>query len=172
MKKDLWLINNACSNHLTSDESQFTTLDRSYGSKVEIVDGSFLRILGKGTVAVETQQGKKFISNVYFVLDANQNLLSVGQLTQNNYDILFKDKFCTIFDPKGEEILTVEIRNKCYPIDWQQSDHAFFSCVNDSELWHNRFGHVNFSSLQTMVTKELVTGLPKIAKPDTVCKIC
>ncbi|WRX13419.1 Integrase [Theobroma cacao] len=65
MKKDLWLIDSACSNHLTGDESQFTTLYRSY-----------------------------------------------------------------------------------------------------------RFGHLNFNSLQTMAAKELVTRLPKIAKPDTVCKIC
>lgn len=71
------------------------------------------------TVAVETQLGNKFIFNVYFVLKANQNQFSVGQLTESQYALLFKDKYCIIFDPKGDKVLTVEMKNKCYPIDWK-----------------------------------------------------
>ncbi|XP_021287633.1 uncharacterized protein LOC110419078 [Herrania umbratica] len=116
-KKSKWLIDSAYSNHLIGDESQFTTLDRSYRARVEIGNGSFLKIVGVGTVAVETKLGSKYISNVYLVLEASQNLLNVGQLTESNYVLLFKDKHCIVSDSNGDMVFTVQMRNKCYLID-------------------------------------------------------
>ncbi|WRX29096.1 protein of unknown function DUF4219 - like 9 [Theobroma cacao] len=116
-------------------------------------------ILGIGTVVVETQDGNKYIFDVYFVPNTSQNLLSVRQLIENHYALLFKDKYCAIFDHKGEEVLIVEIRNKCYLIDWKHIEQkALFSAALDSKLWHKRLGHINYNSLQVMTTKELVEG--------------
>ncbi|EOY07279.1 Uncharacterized protein TCM_021747 [Theobroma cacao] len=115
---------------------------------------------------VETQSGNKYISNVFFVFEANQNLLSVGQLSQSHYALLFKDKSCIIFNPKGEEVLTVKMRNKCFPIDCKHAEHkAYFNAINESELWHRRLSYVDNNSLQNMASHQLVEGLPKITKP-------
>lgn len=157
---------------MTGDETQFTTLDRSFRARVEIGNGVFLKILGTGIVAVETQAGTKYITNVYYVPKANQNLLSVGQLAENHYALLFKDTYCTIFDPRGAQILIIEMKNKCYSVDWKTTRHnALFGSVIDSELY-NCMGHVNYDSLQRMFSQNIVDGLPKIVKPNHVYKIC
>lgn len=42
---------------------------------------------------------------------------------------------------------------------------------NDSELWHLRYGHLNFKGLKLLGQKGMVTGLPKINSFD-LCESC
>jgi hypothetical protein len=53
-------------------------------------------VKGKGTVAIEGHTGLKLISNVLYVSEINQNLLSVGQLLEKGYKVLFEDNHCLI----------------------------------------------------------------------------
>ena len=42
---------------------------------------------------------------------------------------------------------------------------------SDIDLWHKRFGHVNFMRLPEMQTKNIVFGLPKFTgQNDQVCE--
>jgi transposase InsO family protein len=40
------------------------------------------------------------------------------------------------------------------------------------ELWHKRYGHLNFRSLSDLNSKNLVNGLPKIGVRNSICDIC
>jgi hypothetical protein len=40
------------------------------------------------------------------------------------------------------------------------------------KLWHERFGHLNYSSLQQLCNKHMVTGLILISNNDGVCANC
>nr|GMC71630.1 Retrovirus-related Pol polyprotein from transposon RE1 [Ipomoea batatas] len=79
---DSWLIDSGCTNHMTNDRELFKELDKTTVSKVKIGNGVFLPIKGKGTVAIQSLTGVKYISNVLYVPDIDQNLLSVGQLIE------------------------------------------------------------------------------------------
>jgi hypothetical protein len=52
--------------------------------------------------------------------------------------------------------------------------HQFFvSCSNDfSKLWHERFGHLNYRSLQQLCNQQIVIGLPIVSCRDGVCASC
>ena len=42
---------------------------------------------------------------------------------------------------------------------------------SDIDLWHKRFGHVNFPRLREMQTKNIIFGLPKFrGRNDQVCE--
>lgn len=86
-------------NHMTSDEKFFRELDSSIKSRVRIGNGEYLPVIGKGTVAIESYKGTKLIYEVLFVPELDQNLLSVGQLLENGFKLLFEDKVCLISDP-------------------------------------------------------------------------
>ncbi|XP_021297300.1 uncharacterized protein LOC110426416 [Herrania umbratica] len=106
-ERNTWLIDSGCSNHLTGNDQLFTKLDRNFRARVRIGNGIYLKIMGIGTVVVETVNCTKYISEVHYVPEVTQNLPSVGQLAENHYTLLFKEQFCTIFDPSGDEsILT------------------------------------------------------------------
>ena len=43
---------------------------------------------------------------------------------------------------------------------------------NLSKLWHERFGHLNYRSLQQLCKGNMVTGLPMVSCKDGVCSGC
>jgi hypothetical protein len=46
-------------------------------------------------------------------------------MMEKNYSLHFKDKKCTILDPTGSKLMTVEMRGKSFPIEWKQPTMAF-----------------------------------------------
>lgn len=75
---ECWLIDSGCTNHMTNDEGLFKELDRSATSRVKIRNGDYIPVKGKGTMAIEIFIGTMLISEVLYVPNINQNLLSVG----------------------------------------------------------------------------------------------
>jgi hypothetical protein len=99
-----WLIDSGCTNHMTYDKGLFKELVNAESSKVRIGDGSYLAVKGRGTIAIEGCSGTKLVSDVLFVPEINQNLLSVGQLVEKGYKLLFENKMCQIKDSGGQDL--------------------------------------------------------------------
>jgi len=53
-------------------------------SKVRIGNGDLIVVEGKGIVAIERYAGTKLIHDVLYVLEIDQDLLSVGQLVEKD----------------------------------------------------------------------------------------
>jgi hypothetical protein len=99
--------------------------------------------------------------------------LSVGQLLEKGYSVVFKDKHCSISDPAGLEIFTIKMKGKSFSLDWMEEESAaFLSTTNQSELWHKRLGHFNQATLMQMQKKKMVQGMPKLDEEITVCSSC
>lgn len=158
---------------MTSEIATFKKLDKSYNSRVKIGSGEFLEVKGKGEISVETPAGTKLISEVLYVPDIDQNLLSVGQMLEKQYSLLFKNKTCTIMDPAGNELMQVKMKDRSFSLRWNKLNaHAFSSSVDESTLWHRRFGHFNFDALKHMYDKCLVQNMPVVLSPIEVCDVC
>ena len=91
-------------------------LESAKGS-VKLADKIKLEIVGKGTVAIEAPKGTKFIQDVLLVPDLDQNLLSVGQMLEQDYMLLFKDKKYVVFESSGQEVITVEMIKRSFPLN-------------------------------------------------------
>ncbi|KAL4388598.1 hypothetical protein GQ457_09G027370 [Hibiscus cannabinus] len=172
-KLEAWLIDSGCTHHMTPHLDLFKVLNKSYKSRVKIGDGSFVEVKGKGDAAVETSSGTKIISDVLFVPEISQSLLSVGQLLEKNYNLHFHDRVCDVFDKNGVKMLTVKMIGRSFPIKWKQTEvQAFTSIADKYSLWHRRLGHFNFSSLKYMSSKGLVKDMPVVCENTTVCEVC
>ncbi|KAG6535405.1 hypothetical protein ZIOFF_000377 [Zingiber officinale] len=78
-----------------------------------------IQVEGKGTIAMETSDGKvKLLYNVYFVPSLAHSLLSVGQLMMGGYAIVFDNRACVISDKdSGKSIVSVQMtENKMFPL--------------------------------------------------------
>ena len=75
---NVWYIDSGCSNHTTGDESLFVNMDASSIFQVKMGNGALVETKGKGTIAIETKKGTKYIQDVLLVPDLAQNLLRVG----------------------------------------------------------------------------------------------
>ncbi|KAK2437238.1 protein MAIN-LIKE [Trifolium repens] len=135
---------------MAHDEELFKELDKTIASKVTIGNGENVDVKGKGVVAVETDSGTKYISDVLFVPELNQNLLSVGQMVEKHYTLHFKDMKCTIFDPVGCELMSIKMRNRSFPIEWKETAiHASSSVVDASNKTKTRVENLQGQSSET-----------------------
>ena len=109
-KCDVWFVDSGCSNYMTGDENIFAILDASSNSQVKMGNGALVQAKGKGTIAVETKRGTRYISDVLLVSDLEQNLLSVGQMVEHGYVVHFEDDTCKIYEKRGSKQMVATIK--------------------------------------------------------------
>ncbi|KAK2996036.1 hypothetical protein RJ640_002196 [Escallonia rubra] len=118
---EMWFLDSGCSNHMAREKSIFLDMDSTVNTKVKLGNGSIVQAQGKGTIGVQTKQGTRFIRDVLLVPDLEHNLLSLGQLLENDYTLQFQDKCCIIYDKKGSKDVVTKIKmekNRSFPINF------------------------------------------------------
>lgn len=147
---DSWLLDSGCTNHLCNKLLKF--LDDTYKSKVKVGNSEAVEVKGRGTVSISTISGIKTISDVLYTPDMSQNLLSVGQMLENNYSLYFKNRECVVSDPSGVELFYVKMSNIMFSIDWEKITEQAYTITSQTctNLWHK---------IQTYGTKGLVTSI-------------
>ena len=93
-----WYIDSGCSNHMTGDERLLVNVQKNLTSKVKMGTGEIVQVAGKGTLVIETKLGRKHIQEVMLVLGLEENLLSVGQMMEHGYYLLFGGDVVNVFD--------------------------------------------------------------------------
>ncbi|KAG7626028.1 hypothetical protein ISN45_At03g022050 [Arabidopsis thaliana x Arabidopsis arenosa] len=96
--EDSWRISCSNSNHITSHEKFFTTLDRSRKARIRFTNGSTTMAEGTGDVTIMTQEGKKTIKNVLYAPGLVGNALSVSQMLRSGLEARMDRERCTIWD--------------------------------------------------------------------------
>nr|CAH66391.1 OSIGBa0134J07.9 [Oryza sativa] len=174
-KDDVWVIDSGCTNHMAADPNLFREMDSLYHAKIHMGNGSIAQSEGKGTVAVQTADGPKFIKDVLLVPDLKQNLLSIGQLLEHGYAVYFEDFSCKILDRKNNRLvakINME-KNRNFLLRMNHTTQmALRSEVDISDLWHKRMGHLNYRALKLLRTKGMVQGLPFITLKSDPCEGC
>lgn len=146
-----WLIDSGCTSHMTKYLSFFTSIDRSIQPKVKLGNGEVVQAKGKGTIAINTKKGTKMITNVLYIPELDQNLLSVAQMLRNGYAVAFKEKFCFITNVHGTEIAKLKMNGNSFYLKLDLvEDHVFSAKIDESIVWHKRYGHFNLKSLKFM----------------------
>jgi hypothetical protein len=176
-KNNIWFLDSGCSNHMTPEKEIFLDIDTSFHSKVKMGNGAVVDVKGKGNVGVETKRGLKKIREVLFVPELDQNLLSIGQLMEHDYALHFEGRTCTIYDEGREKLVVAEVKmapNRSFPLTFKYAKDMALkaSLLDESWLWHRRFGHLNFQSLKLLHQKNMVQGLPIISEKNEVCEGC
>ncbi|KAL4318060.1 hypothetical protein GQ457_18G019390 [Hibiscus cannabinus] len=168
-----WLIDSGCTNHMTHDKELFRELKPTHITKVRIGNGEYISVKGKGTVAVTSCSGTKLIHDVLFVPEIQQNLLSVGQLIEKGFKVVFKDKYCHIRDAANQDIFKVTMEGKSFILNpLEEEQIAFPIKENITEVWHKRLGHYHHQGLLQMNFKMMTNDLPELDDQISSCKAC
>ena len=117
--------------------------------------GDLVPATRKETLVVETKQWRRYIEEVLLVPGMDRNLLSVGQMMEHGYYILFGGNKAIIFDDaRLENVLAKVIMkgNRCFPLSLESLIPATRRALvmESSRTWHNRLGHLNFDSMIKM----------------------
>jgi transposase InsO family protein len=175
---DELLIDSGASYHMAKDKAIFSALNECNTKKIFVGDDRSLSVVGSGTVQVDNGH----FNDVLCVPSLSCNFLSVYQITHSGegktvefsrHQVVIKD----LKDPK--HVLVTGIADditKLYKFDNFGSSTfslVFVAHSDDlSKLWHERFGHLNYHSLQQLCNQHMVTGLPLVSCRDGVCVGC
>ena len=147
-------------------KNMFTELDESVNRHVSFGDSSKVDVKGKDKIFIQLKDGShKFISNIYYIPEMKNNILSLGQLLEKGYDMHMKNRSLFLRDQKNNLIVHVQMtKNRTFMLNIK---HVDTKCLNASVkdclwLWDLRFDHLHFGGLKQLSSKKMVKGLPHI----------
>nr|GFA50861.1 putative ribonuclease H-like domain-containing protein [Tanacetum cinerariifolium] len=181
--KDKGVIDSGCSRHITENMSYLSNFKELNGGYVAFGGNpKGGKITGKGKI----KTGKLDFDDVYFVKELKFNLFSVLQMCEKKNSVLFTNTECIILSsdfklPDASQVLLrVPRENNMYNVNLKNIiPSGDLTCLfakatlDESNLWHKRLGHVNFKTINKLVNRNLVRGLPyKVFTNDNSCVAC
>lgn len=165
------------SNHMSGDKRWFTDIDEKYRHSVKLGNNMRMPVIGKGNIKIVVDGVTQVISDVFYVPELKNNLLSIGQLQERGLAILIKEGTCRVYHSKRGLIMQSQMTaNRMFVIFAKvttQDQVCFKSTFEDkTELWHRRFSHLSHKGLRTLQYKQMVKGLPQIKAASKVCEHC
>ena len=136
---------------------------------VTCANNSSYPVKGVGKVVLNSAHGGSFIlSHILYVPGIKKNLISVPAVALGGLDVKFSGHKCTVYDLEdaGTIVASGTLRKGLYRLDhYAASTHDAMAVVSteeraNAELWHARFGHLNFKSLQRLYAHEMVLDMP------------
>lgn len=137
---------------MTSHESLLVNVDRNVTIRITMGNGQIVKAIANGTLMIETKNGTKHIKEVMLMTRLDENLLSVKQMMQHGYVLLFGDAKVAIFEDRRLEnyvVTTQMIGNRCFPLLMENMNSTTLKATIEENawVWHMRLGHLNFQRL-------------------------
>ncbi|GJT48589.1 integrase, catalytic region, zinc finger, CCHC-type containing protein [Tanacetum coccineum] len=133
----LWIVDSGCSKHMTGNLKLLSNFVEKFMGTVRFGNDNFVAITGYGDYV----QDNLTICHVYYVEDFGHNLFS------------------------GEDLLTGSRKSNLYTISISKMATSSPICLMSKDtstkswLWHLRFSHLNFGTINQLSKIELVDGL-------------
>lgn len=85
---------------------------------------------------VSTNEGTKKVKDIYYNPNLKHNLLSVGQMMEQNYKLMFEDAQCKIYDKSHDNRLVTNvlmIKNILFPLKFGENDANLANVAIDNK---------------------------------------
>ncbi|HEY5235618.1 MAG TPA: GAG-pre-integrase domain-containing protein, partial [Rhabdochlamydiaceae bacterium] len=131
---------------MTGNKTLLRDFQGSSGPRVTFGDNSTGSTEGYGVFL----HGLVKFGKVAYVNGLKHNLISIGQLCDADYKVLFDKVQGTIFNVLGAVVLIAPRRKGVYLMDLSsaptEKETCFYSKANEeiNWLWHKRLSHLNF----------------------------
>ena len=102
------------------------------------------------------------------------NLLSISQLCDQDFLVLFSKGKCIVMDKSGKKLISgVRTLDNCYGLVLNANIVCNSICLPNEDLWHQQVGHVSYKHLSIVSKHESVLGIPKLSRvSNVVCRPC
>ncbi|GJU48419.1 integrase, catalytic region, zinc finger, CCHC-type containing protein [Tanacetum coccineum] len=171
----LWIIDSGCSKQMTGNLKLLRNFVEKFMGTVRFGNDNFVAITGYGDYV----QGNLTICHVYYVEGLRHNLFSVGQFCDGDLEVAFRLNTCFVRNLEGGDLLTGSREYNLYTIPISEMAASSPVCLmskatsTKSWLWHRRFSHLKFGTINQLSKNELVDGLPRFKyDKDHLCSAC
>ena len=167
----LWYLDSGCSRHMTGDQSLFKVFESNKNGNVSFGDGSKSQIKGKGIISLS---GLLDIANVLYVEGLRVNLLSISQICDQDFMVLFSKGKCLVMNESGKKLISgVRTLDNCYGLVPDVDIVCNSIRLLNEDLWHQWMGHASYKHLSIVSKHEPMLGIPKLSRmSNVVCGPC
>ena len=149
---------------MTGDKALLSQFIEKAGPIITFGDNSKGYTVGYGCLEI----GNVVINDIALVDGLKHNLLSVSQFSDRGFKVDFDMMVCNIYHKKDGSLSLKGVRKgSLFVADLRSTKkdkiYCFYSktTVGDIMLWHRKFSHLNFKTMNMLMKKELVRGLPQ-----------
>jgi len=130
-----------------------------------------------GNVTIQGKDGKKAVKEkVLYVPGMKCNVMSVGQLIEKVYLITMENDTLKLYNPEKKPILQSNLtKNRIFKTNIVLKEETCYKASvkdQESELWHKRYGHLNYRSLCQLKAKKMAIDELDVKIPENSCNIC
>lgn len=152
-----WCVDSGATAHMCCKREMFVNFVE-HAEEISLAGDKTIVAKGKGDVQIENVNGFPIIfQNVLYSPELHMNFISVSRVVEKGLIVKFNSKFASVQQADGTVVLRAEKQNNLFLT--KGSVESLFAATNVNQLWHNRFGHLNYKSLCEMSSKEMVVGL-------------
>ncbi|CAG4958833.1 unnamed protein product [Colias eurytheme] len=148
-----WHIDSGASMHMTMHRDWLTDITVSPVPSIRIANNKELKVecCGNVCIKVKAHDGSTDsiqVRNVLFVPELKTNLLSVSKIIQSGCNVIFNESGCKIYNASNKLVAHARLMNATYLLNTLQEMQVMMAKADDDTyLWHQRMGHLNFTSL-------------------------
>ena len=157
----VFCLDSGSTNHCCGDRNLFDEMKKVESFTFVNSFGTTDKGNEAGKIVGVLDNGKNIVLNDVLCSEKlKANLVSVNQLVENGFKIMFHSAYASILNKNDEEIYRSKFNGSFYEIKLKVNRRneikTFFNTI---DLWHSRFGHVSKNYLDLMQKEEMVHGL-------------
>jgi hypothetical protein len=111
------------------------------------------------------------------------NILSIKSFVKEGFKVIFDDLDCFLINKNTNQVRIIVKLDKKLNL-WKLTKNSTkknglrpvqINAILQSDLaklWYRRLAHLNYQSLQFMISKKIMTSVPYIQLTGEVCKLC
>ena len=161
---------------MTGEKTLLTDVVKKTGPTVTFGDDNKGFTTGYGNLKI----GNVIIKDISLVEGLKHNLLSISQFCDRGYNVDFRKDKCLITYKKDEKLALLGVRKgNLFIADLSSTSDGEMKCFyskassEQSWLWHKKLSHLNFKTMNSLVKRELVRGLPVMEyQQEGLCEAC
>ena len=97
------------------------------------------------------------------------NLLSISQICDQDFMVLFSKGKCLVMDKSGKKLISgVRTLDNCYGLVPDADIVCNSICLPNEDLQHQQMGHASYKHLSIVSKHESVLGIPKLSRMSNV----
>ena len=97
------------------------------------------------------------------------NLLSISQICDQDFMVLFSKGKCLVMDESRKNLISgVRTLDNCYGLVPDADIVCNSIRLPNEDLWHQRMGHASYKHLSIVSRHESILGIPKLSRMSNV----
>ena len=159
------LYDSGCTNHISPYRDRFENFENIVPRKFRAANQQTFSTTGIGELIIDVPNGdghfcKLRLSGVQYSPEITYTLVSIGQLDEAGFSVLFGNGKCLIQGPDGEKVGEVlRASRKVYRVKHVEGEASAAEKVLSLERFHHCMGHISFQMAKQLVKDKYITGV-------------